>query len=550
MEDRSAVPQTHRSDCARSGARIGPPWTSHGRHCDRRHNHGPDAPEWQTWPMLAHVPSSAPTSIGAPPSTTPSSPLSASGASWRSATPSATASRRRRRSGSADSRRATGSGRPTSRSRRRTAPPSGLPRGRRRPRARVAARAAAVARVRARLLRGLRARPRRQQHRGGHPLPRLSPVQRRQASPARRQLPSAERRHEVVEHRRAEILLGCRQGAGGEIGRRLGRLRLVQPDPVRRILAPDGNPIPATPGGSWKPTATDEILDDVLLRGPPAHGLPRFCCAAAWAALNSGQTSSAPWTGLPPLSMATIACVDEEAGRCHVVPDCGTVVPTGASAMSPLPSAPNDPVQVHPTVGPSSISVRSRRCRRPGSPAGASAAGTLTETDPGRSAVVVVTPEVVWHTTTGSVAVTIGPEVVVGVLDRRVGVGRVVDVVSRDAVRGRRRRVLRMGRRARRRARPRRPARRQHEPPAPAPHQTDDTTHSPPPRTTPLMPHPRRPIRLHAYASTVRSANRSAKRRCASAVRVGMCSVGTSCGVYPFSTRRATVWRCTSSGPS
>ncbi len=32
------------------------------------------------------------------------------------------------------------------------------------------------------------------------------------------------------------------------------------------------------------------------------------------------------------------------------------------------------------------------------------------------------------------------------------------------------------------------------------------------------------------YASTVRSANRSAKRRCASARRVGMCSVGTSCG--------------------
>ena len=53
--------------------------------------------------------------------------------------------------------------------------------------------------------------------------------------------------------------------------------------------------------------------------------------------------------------MATIACTDDDAGRCHVVPDVGTDVPTGASAMSPLPSAPNDPVQVHPTVGPISI---------------------------------------------------------------------------------------------------------------------------------------------------------------------------------------------------
>ena len=52
------------------------------------------------------------------------------------------------------------------------------------------------------------------------------------------------------------------------------------------------------------------------------------------------------------------------------------------------------------------------------------------------------------------------------------------------------------------------------------------------------------------YASTVRTSSRSAKRRCASARRVGMCSEGTSCATYPFKTRRATVWRCTSSGPS
>ena len=53
-----------------------------------------------------------------------------------------------------------------------------------------------------------------------------------------------------------------------------------------------------------------------------------------------------------------------------------------------------------------------------------------------------------------------------------------------------------------------------------------------------------------AYASTVSASSRSAKRRCASARRVGMCSDGTSWAEYPFSTRRATVWRCTSSGPS
>jgi hypothetical protein len=47
----------------------------------------------------------------------------------------------------------------------------------------------------------------------------------------------------------------------------------------------------------------------------------------------------------------------------------------------------------------------------------ASVAGTLTDTEPGNAAVVVVTPDVVWHTTNGSVAVTIGPELVVGVFD-------------------------------------------------------------------------------------------------------------------------------------
>ncbi len=60
----------------------------------------------------------------------------------------------------------------------------------------------------------------------------------------------------------------------------------------------------------------------------------------------------------------------------------------------------------------------------------------------------------------------------------------------------------------------------------------------------------RRLQRPTPYASTVRASSRSAKRRCASARRVGMCSDGTSCAENPLSTRRATVWRCTSSGPS
>ena len=109
--------------------------------------------------------------------------------------------------------------------------------------------------------------------------------------------------------------------------------------------------------------------------------------------------------------MATIACVGEDAGRCHVVPDRGTDVPTGASAMIPLPSAPKAPVHVQPTVGPMSINAPGLVAVDGQVSCCASDAGTLTETEPGSAAVVVVTPEVVWHTTTGSVAVTIGPEV-------------------------------------------------------------------------------------------------------------------------------------------
>ena len=102
--------------------------------------------------------------------------------------------------------------------------------------------------------------------------------------------------------------------------------------------------------------ATDEILLTCSLEVPAgAQALPTFCCCTAWAALNSGQTRAAPCTVLAPLSMATIACVGEEAASCHVVPAWGTAVPTGARAMNPLPSAPKLPVQVQPTVGPMSI---------------------------------------------------------------------------------------------------------------------------------------------------------------------------------------------------
>ena len=55
---------------------------------------------------------------------------------------------------------------------------------------------------------------------------------------------------------------------------------------------------------------------------------------------------------------------------------------------------------------------------------------------------------------------------------------------------------------------------------------------------------------INRQSSIVNVSSKSAKRRCASARRVGMCSVGTSVGVYPLRMRRATVWRCTSSGPS
>ncbi len=44
----------------------------------------------------------------------------------------------------------------------------------------------------------------------------------------------------------------------------------------------------------------------------------------------------------------------------------------------------------------------------------------------------------------------------------------------------------------------------------------------------PASPNQRTP---GTYAFTVRSSSKSANRRCASARRVGMCSLGTSCGV-------------------
>jgi hypothetical protein len=171
-------------------------------------------------------------------------------------------------------------------------------------------------------------------------------------------------------------------------------------------------------------------------------------------------------------------------------------------------------------------------------------AGIRTETDPGSAAVVVVTPDVVEQTTTGNDAVTIGTELVVGVVDGGDVTAVEVDVDVEDLDADADVVVVRFG----------------WVDPDPDPDPEDP--HAVNNRATPATIatkdparirriRPIRPIRPTAnYASTVRSASRSAKRFCASAARVGMCSLGTSWGEYPFKTRRATVWRCTSSGPS
>ena len=175
----------------------------------------------------------------------------------------------------------------------------GLLRCRPRPRGRVAARAAALARLRTRPTTAAFVRDPdgnnieavciRARVGSTRPAARTEPV-------ARLALSSSERRHEVVQHRRAQVLLRRRQRAGRQIGRRLGRLRQVERDPVRRVLtARTGIRPRATPGGSWKPTATAEILvtcsRDALAAGT---ALPRSCCVAAWAALNSGHASCRP----------------------------------------------------------------------------------------------------------------------------------------------------------------------------------------------------------------------------------------------------------------
>ena len=201
-------------------------------------------------------------------------------------------------------------------------PPSGLLRCRPRPRSRTAERAAALARVRPAYYGAFVRDP------DGNNIeatdPRAAAV-RPGRRPTTTAVDSSERRHELVQHRRAQVLLRRRQGAGGLVGRRLGRLRLVQPDAVRRDSDhPRGTrPRPRRPDPGIRPAPM------MFARRSPAAGLvaaqalPRSCCTAALAALNSGQTSAAPCTVLPPLSMATIACVGEDAGRCHVVPRRG-----------------------------------------------------------------------------------------------------------------------------------------------------------------------------------------------------------------------------------
>ena len=153
---------------------------------------------------------------------------------------------------------------------------------------------------------------------------------------------------------------------------------------------------------------------------------------------------------------------------------------------------------------------------------------------------MVDTPELVWHTTTGSVAVTIGPEQWSGCptcstsSTSRDPEAFVVEVVVCASDGSSNSSLFELG---------------PDDPHAASTSAPTAPSGQPPTHANPPTPDHIRPLG-HPYASTVRSASTSAKRRCASARRVGMCSVGTSCGVYPFSTRRATVWRCTSSGPS
>src|SRR5271170_2452351 len=91
--------------------------------------------------------------------------------------------------------------------------------------------------------------------------------------------------------------------------------------PLAAFWPPDGNPTPATPAGSWNPTWTDDVVTTCSCAGLlTEQPWPRSCCVAALAALKSGQASAAPCTMLPPLSRATIACVAEDAGRCHGPP--------------------------------------------------------------------------------------------------------------------------------------------------------------------------------------------------------------------------------------
>lgn len=128
--------------------------------------------------------------------------------------------------------------------------------------------------------------------------------------------------------------------------------------PFAGFWPPDGNPTPATPGGSWKATSTGEFLTTRSSGGSAEQAFPRSCCVAARAALNKGQASSAPSTVLPPLSVAMIAWIGEDAAKCHDVPVfAGNDVPTGVSAKVPLPSAPKVPLHVQPVSGPTSISL-------------------------------------------------------------------------------------------------------------------------------------------------------------------------------------------------
>ena len=327
--------------------------------------------------------------------------------------------------------------------------------------------------------------------------------------------------------------------ACGQVRRRLGWLRLVQRDAVRWVLTTRGIPRPGDTRRILEPDLDRRRLHD----GALADGLlPAQPCRACLLGRRLGRAEERtgegrhPAPGSPPLSMATIAWVVEDAGRCHVSPDERHAGPDRCEGQHPTAVGAEGRrcTSSRPWGRPASAD-RFRRCRRPDCPAGPRMPGRSPRPMPAATSSWWATPVRRRADHDGErrrhhrprARHRPGPPVAGGRRGgrRRRGSGR---------RRARRRRMLRMGRSSRTNLTPtsrmpprpgtlRRPAR-------PARPAQTDAAHSPLVRSRCYCWRRRTRRRADAYASTVRSTNRSAKRRCASARRVGMCSVGTSCG--------------------